>query len=303
MVLPFNEYESEDLFILGDSDVPVFLHRVGTEQWVLIDAGTQVRCEKVWSDLTKKVEDLSNISHWFITHSHYDHCGLLPLILPRLQNVKIVTSERAASAWKKEKNVALIEKINKLLDVNDSVNRWPEYLPYPDMTAHLVKDGDVFELNQHCSVNVFSTEGHSQDQVAYEFTNSGYLFVADALGELTKEGKWNPLIFDDAKDYLLSLEKLKKSKAKWIFTGHNYAIERKNEIEKCIRTTRDFIYKTFTETLDGNSLESLARHYTDIWSSESSSFMPDGLHLKSMERLLSCVTKYRKEEYDKLTSV
>ncbi len=300
MVVPFGEFKSDDLHFLGGGDVPVFLHRVGPDEWVLIDAGIQARCKEVWSDLRRKVKKLSNIRYWFITHSHYDHCGLLPFLLPRLRKTKVIASKKTAMAWKEDKCIAVIERLNELLGIQEEVYSEFEYLPFSDINVHTVEDGDLFAVNSTCTVNVIATPGHCRDQVAFEFNSSGYLFVADALGELTKEGEWNPLIFDDAKDYLLTLLKLSSTKSKWIMTGHNYAVENKHQIEKIFTSTRNFVYEILDKNTVRDNSAYLAKSYSDLWFGESSSFMPDGLHLKSMHRLMDCIKKYKKIEYEEL---
>lgn len=66
-------------------------------------------------DLCRWVADPSQVHYWLITHKHYDHCGLLPYLCPRLPNVQVLASERTCQAWKSESAVRVVERLNRQL--------------------------------------------------------------------------------------------------------------------------------------------------------------------------------------------
>lgn len=105
----------DDLCLLGDVQVPVFLLRLGEASWALVEGGISRDAELVWADLCRWVADPSQVHYWLITHKHYDHCGLLPYLCPRLPNVQVLASERTCQAWKSESAVRVVERLNRQL--------------------------------------------------------------------------------------------------------------------------------------------------------------------------------------------
>lgn len=199
----------DDLCLLGDVQVPVFLLRLGEASWALVEGGISRDAELVWADLCRWVADPSQVHYWLITHKHYDHCGLLPYLCPRLPNVQVLASERTCQAWKSESAVRVVERLNRQL--LRAEQRLPEACARDALPVRAVADGEWLELGPRHRLQVIEAHGHSDDHVVFYDVRRRRLFCGDALGEFDEaEGVWRPLVFDDMEAYLESLERLQR---------------------------------------------------------------------------------------------
>lgn len=199
----------DDLCLLGDVQVPVFLLRLGEASWALVEGGISRDAELVWADLCRWVADPSQVHYWLITHKHYDHCGLLPYLCPRLPNVQVLASERTCQAWKSESAVRVVERLNRQL--LRAEQRLPEACAWDALPVRAVADGEWLELGPRHRLQVIEAHGHSDDHVVFYDVRRRRLFCGDALGEFDEaEGVWRPLVFDDMEAYLESLERLQR---------------------------------------------------------------------------------------------
>ena len=186
----------DDLCLLGDVQVPVFLLRLGEASWALVEGGISRDAELVWADLCRWVADPSQVHYWLITHKHYDHCGLLPYLCPRLPNVQVLASERTCQAWKSESAVRVVERLNRQL--LRAEQRLPEACAWDALPVRAVADGEWLELGPRHRLQVIEAHGHSDDHVVFYDVRRRRLFCGDALGEFDEaEGVWRPLVFDE----------------------------------------------------------------------------------------------------------
>ncbi len=171
----------DDLCLLGDVQVPVFLLRLGEASWALVEGGISRDAELVWADLCRWVADPSQVHYWLITHKHYDHCGLLPYLCPRLPNVQVLASERTCQAWKSESAVRVVERLNRQL--LRAEQRLPEACAWDALPVRAVADGEWLELGPRHRLQVIEAHGHSDDHVVFYDVRRRRLFCGDALGE------------------------------------------------------------------------------------------------------------------------
>ncbi len=146
----------------------------------------------VWADLCRWVADPSQVHYWLITHKHYDHCGLLPYLCPRLPNVQVLASERTCQAWKSESAVRVVERLNRQL--LRAEQRLPEACAWDALPVRAVADGEWLELGPRHRLQVIEAHGHSDDHVVFYDVRRRRLFCGDALGEFDEAegcgGRW-----------------------------------------------------------------------------------------------------------------
>lgn len=177
--------------------------------WALVEGGISRDAELVWADLCRWVADPSQVHYWLITHKHYDHCGLLPYLCPRLPNAQVLASERTCQAWKSESAVRVVERLNRQL--LRAEQRLPEACAWDALPVRAVADGEWLEAGPRHRLQVIEAHGHSDDHVVFYDVRRRRLFCGDALGEFDEaEGVWRPLVFDDMEAYLESLERLQR---------------------------------------------------------------------------------------------
>nr|7R3E_A Chain A, 2-aminobenzoylacetyl-CoA thioesterase,Regulatory protein RhlR [Pseudomonas aeruginosa PAO1]7R3E_B Chain B, 2-aminobenzoylacetyl-CoA thioesterase,Regulatory protein RhlR [Pseudomonas aeruginosa PAO1] len=284
----------DDLCLLGDVQVPVFLLRLGEASWALVEGGISRDAELVWADLCRWVADPSQVHYWLITHKHYDHCGLLPYLCPRLPNVQVLASERTCQAWKSESAVRVVERLNRQL--LRAEQRLPEACAWDALPVRAVADGEWLELGPRHRLQVIEAHGHSDDHVVFYDVRRRRLFCGDALGEFDEaEGVWRPLVFDDMEAYLESLERLQRLPTLLqLIPGHGGLLRGRlaadgaeSAYTECLRLCRRLLWRQSM----GESLDELSEELHRAWGGQSVDFLPGELHLGSMRRMLEILSR------------
>ncbi|QNA87323.1 MBL fold metallo-hydrolase [Massilia sp. Dwa41.01b] len=77
-----------------------------------MEGGVSAAAPIVWEQLLAIVGDPAHVRHWLVTHMHYDHCALLPWLVPRLPRVRILASSASAAGWGSPRAQAFIDSMN-----------------------------------------------------------------------------------------------------------------------------------------------------------------------------------------------
>ncbi|WP_165828267.1 MBL fold metallo-hydrolase [Chryseobacterium phosphatilyticum] len=206
----------DHLIILGTLTNPVYLIK-GKDEYILVESGVTRDAPTILSQLKEHVSDLSLIKHWFITHSHYDHCGTIESLYPYFRNVQLYASEYAVSNFRNEKYVKKIRQLNALISDQEITGFPADLQQIPFIT---VKDNDIIETDSGIW-QILYTPGHSQCSVSLYHKESDTLFVSDALGEIIGHEKWFPLAFDHVEKFVESINRLNTLHPQTIALGHN----------------------------------------------------------------------------------
>ncbi len=276
----------DDLYLLGDAAVPVFLLHTGPSSWALIEGGISASAGAVWEQLLAIVGDPAHVTHWLITHKHYDHCALLPYLAPRLPNVAIIASADTARAWRSEKTQAVIASLNA------RVGAAPEGFapaPWESLAVTLAAPGEQLVLGPFHSLLVVAAPGHANDQILFYDAQRCRLFASDALGELDDaEGVWRPLVFDDYALYLRTLENLQSLNVRQLIPGHGGMLTgavAANGAADALRECRRLQQRIRWRLDGGADLDLLSHDLHRAWAPQSENFVPADLHLASMRRM------------------
>lgn len=282
-----------DLIMLGSVDVPLYLIDLGGRRWAIIDAGISKDFDIIWDQIQQWVQSPEDITSWFVTHKHYDHCGLLSYICPLLPNVNVVVSKKTMASWQSEKSRNVVEMLNKKIGFN---KKNIAFTPLHKLTLISVSHGDEYILSDSHKLQIIETPGHASDHIAFYDEQRQRLFAGDALGELNDQTlEWNPLMFDNVSQYLESLHNLSLLPVKQILLGHGGMItgEKINrEIERIKQQTIRFIYDIEKSLNESADKEKLASTLTKKWGQQSQRFVPHALHLNSMRYMLSEIEQY-----------
>lgn len=284
------------LYNIGSFDNPIYLY--GTfENWFLIEGGVSAQYWQVKKRLLELVPNLSHIKFWFILHTHYDHCGLLPYLYHDLPEVQIFASKKAQLNFQKEKSIQVIDNLNiNLLKIKgkfDLINKLKKTL-LEDIPINKLDNGDFIQCGNEINFLVIETPGHSDCSISLFEQNTGQLFVSDALGEYISPKEWFPLAFYNIKDYLDSIEKLKSNKPKSIALGHSDFITGKIAIDSfqfSIESTNRLIDKV-KKQLQTQSEKIICQELHKKYAYNSASFVPEKLHYLSMKRLVTLIKDY-----------
>ena len=102
------------LAIVGSAEVPLYVI-VNDEAATLVEGGLSGMTELVWRQLQDLLKDYGGIRHlryWLITHSHYDHCGLLGTLNARMPWLHVVGSPGTFDALQSPFTCRTIRKLD-----------------------------------------------------------------------------------------------------------------------------------------------------------------------------------------------
>jgi len=161
------------------------------DQDILIDAGTGV------GDLN--MDEMMNIRHIFVTHSHLDHIACIPLLVDTLFD----RTEQPITIHAQQATIDALQKhiFNNVI--------WPDFskLPNPEnpvMLFEVMKPGEVVSINDRhlkmISVNhIVPGVGYCVENATGVFAFSGDTTTNDSLWEnLNKQDKLDILIVETA---------------------------------------------------------------------------------------------------------
>lgn len=290
------------LAVLGSWDLPIYLVR-GEDGVVLVDAGAAGLAPRVLSQLDRCLEDRRELSDWVITHSHFDHCGVLGYLLPLFPRVRVHVSAATAATFRNERAHDAIRAANALT----LAGLWPDWHPahrlergrveLRDVDFHILEEGDALEVGRDLRFRVLATPGHARCQMALFEESDGRAFVADALGECTGPGSWCPLLFGGVEDYSASIAKVAGLEARELCLGHNARLSGKAAVAapaEALEAVERFASEaaSLLESAGGDP-ETAALALSDRYSKTSAGFLPRELHVRSMRRMIEILAPDR----------
>lgn len=269
--------------ILGTPSNPVYLIK-GDDEYALVEGGLTRDVAIVISQLKEHVSDLSLVKHWFITHSHYDHCGAVESIYPYLENVTLYASEDAVKNFRNEKYVKKIRQLNAIIFDKDIIEFPSDLQQIPFV---VIKDNEPVETSIG-TWEIIYTPGHSSCSTSLYHKESNILFVSDSLGEIIEEKKWFPLAFDHVGKFIDSINKLSSLKPDVIALGHNGVLTDSDAEMAVVHSLRgyDEFVKFISDLKNKLSLEQLVDMVSKKYKTMDHSFIPDNVYRKSIEVLL-----------------
>ncbi|WP_183147926.1 MBL fold metallo-hydrolase [Chryseobacterium nematophagum] len=273
-----------NLIILGTPSNPIYLIK-GQNEYALVEGGLTRDATMVLSQIEEHVSDLGLVKYWFITHSHYDHCGTIEFLYPYLKNVKLYASENAVRNFQNEKYVKKIRQLNTLISDKSTMEFLIDLHQIP---FAIIKDNEQIETDVG-TWTVLSTPGHSSCSVSFYHKENDILFVSDSLGEIIGEEKWFPLAFDHVGRFIESINKLRLLKPNIIALGHNGVLtgfDARLAPTYSLQGYQDFV-KLIAHLKNTISSEQLVDLISKKYKVMDHSFIPDELYRKSIEILLS----------------
>ncbi|WP_407330677.1 MBL fold metallo-hydrolase [Enterovibrio sp. 27052020O] len=283
---------ASDLYLVGNDDVPVYLMKVGQQSWALVEGGITRHSDEVWLGVTEIV-DPADIHWWLITHSHFDHCGVLAALYARLPNVKVVASRATAEHWQSESANAVIRRLNQELHAQSI-----DVTKLSEIPIEVVNSPDRIVLGTQCRMDIIATPGHAPDQIAYYDPDKKRLFCGDALGELHVESmNWRPLMFDDVGEYLSSVSRLSCLDVEQLIPGHGGVVmgsEVRTFIESSNLAANLLITRYRRLVANEGDPDALASALTNDWAPNSATYISSFLHTRSMKVMFSAIQRYLK---------
>lgn len=275
---------NNDLYMLGTKENPLYLLKTG-EEWLMVEGGMLRDAALVLSQLKTIIPDPSLIRHWFITHSHFDHCGLLTTLLP---DANIYASAAAIKNFRMEKYRAFVYRLQQsFISGNTSEQPANPYDALATKTFICVEEGDVLTIGEH-TFSVLATPGHSDCSLSL-YSDHQYLFAADALGELMEPDDWFPLPFQSPPQYLQTIERLQQLPVSLLAAGHHGLltdVHAQQAAGHSLQTTHRYI-QYFGKLFHQHGLQEASRIVTEKYGHYSSAFFSARMHQAGVQKVIT----------------
>lgn len=187
---------------------------------ILVDTGKS----EAYTRLIKRLKELgiSEISHLFLTHTHFDHCQSAHKLKNKFA-CKIIASEKAvkfAAAGYTQIPEGSLPALKTLSRLGQKIGKQRfGYTPFHiDMPIK-----EKTQLTAH--IYIIETPGHSIDSITIVVDNEIAL-VGDNLLGMFKNSVYPPFVDDEAQ-MINSWNLLLESKCCWFLPGHRKPIHRK----------------------------------------------------------------------------
>lgn len=211
------------LLYLGSKKICMYLLK--GEAYALLGGGVPWVVPQLEAQLDEHRIDRQRIRYLVISHAHHDHCGAVPYLLRKYPHLKTISSPYAAYLLDKPKVVDTIRVVtHKTLDARRHPREFKGIsLNYDTLSVdRVVEDGERLDLGGNISLEFIHTPGHSPCSLSTYVPQIQALFPADALP--FPEDDKRPLTVTanhDYRDYIQSLEKLKRLVIQWVGYEHN----------------------------------------------------------------------------------
>jgi glyoxylase-like metal-dependent hydrolase (beta-lactamase superfamily II) len=242
MILESRGKIADGLYAIGTPALPAFLRTGKTPS--LFDAGMTFMGPAYVKDLQAALGDAGRLQYLLITHSHFDHCGSAPYLKRKIPALKIGASSRAADVWRRANAVQLIQNLSRAAEENSAAAIGGENVLFDGLAADLIlEDGMEVDLGGGDRVQVVSTPGHTRDAVSFYLPGIKTLICGEAVATLNRDGSVRPQFLASDRDYLESLEKLRRLDIDILIMAHLNILkgdEVPGHLTRSIRATRDF---------------------------------------------------------------
>lgn len=283
---------ADDLWLLGRADVPVYLLRIDEARYALVEGGLSTDAETIWTQILQFARP-EQIHYWVVTHKHYDHCGALASLMPRLPNASLIVSRMTFEAWQSRACRRFIANANGAL-CNGNESAALGCLNLDKLPARCVHPGQEVYLGSQCTLTALAAPGHSDDSTAWYDSARQRLFAGDAAGEYDPHNRqWRPLIFSDVLDYLTTLESWLNLPVKQLIPGHGGCLISQEKGNIILAILEDCL--AFIDSHKDTRADQRAQRATDLhkrWRKFSERFVQPDIHLASMDVMLAKIAGY-----------
>jgi glyoxylase-like metal-dependent hydrolase (beta-lactamase superfamily II) len=180
---------------------------------MLVEGGMSYIVPTLLRQIEEKGIDARKITRFLILHSHFDHCGAVPIVKREFPWMQTVASHRTAELYRKEKVINFVRERNmdmiKLCKMEDKVQEYG--LDFDNIEVDVaVGEGDIIDLGDGVTSEIVEMPGHSTCSIAAYTLPDRALFASDAGGIPNHENVIHPAGNEDFILYQRSMEKVGK---------------------------------------------------------------------------------------------
>ena len=296
MILKNSGAITPDLHVLGLIDLPAFV--LNAAQPAVIDAGMTFMGKRYIEEM-QGVLNGCGPAYFFLTHTHYDHCGAVPILKAAYPDMAVCCSEAGEEVLKRPRAIQTIRELNRSAaeyfeNLGEAVLDSSDFEPFA--VNRTLADGEKISLRADLSLMAISTPGHTRDSMCFYVPERKILFTGEALGIMTDDGYIFSEWLSDYNDYLNSMKKLQALDVEILCLGHGHVLTGRDAVEYIPKSIeyckyfRQLIEDTLRET--GGDVEETkrrikAREYDPLPGAKQ----PDFAYLLNLEAKIRAIQK------------
>lgn len=225
---------ADHLYRLGDAVHPCYLV-TGSDKSVLIDSGPTFMAPTYRRQIRQGAGDRSAPDWLLLTHFHYDHVGGAPYLLRHFPAMQIAGSSKLGRLLTKSKIADRIIELNRSLAKAHlpEVDFMPADFDYQALTLdRKLTDGDRIDLGGGVTIEAMAAPGHTVDNLIFYLPHIDAVVTAEAVGIIPGDEFWvAPQFLSSYRDYLGTIERIRRRRPKIIALGHHRVV-REKEIDR-----------------------------------------------------------------------
>ena len=152
---------------------------------VLVETGSQSSVPALLKALDDLGVDANSLAGVAVTHIHLDHAGGVGDVARAFPNATVYVHEKGA------RHLVDPERL-----VNSAAQVYGELLdtlygrldPTPSERVHVLEDGEQIQVSSNRSLTTVDSPGHAKHHLALHDSDSGIIFVGDAVGVRLPDG-------------------------------------------------------------------------------------------------------------------
>lgn len=277
-------------------DVPVFLF-TGRNP-AIFDAG--FTCLGAWyADQILTILNGRGPDFCFITHSHFDHLGGVPVLQKRFVDMQIYAHEKVGAILQKDSAIERMRMLNKA--GMDSVASYgvESISSEPFAAFHLdrcLAPGDEVRIADDLTVRAYYTPGHTRDCLSYYIPEKKTLIASEALGIPDYTGYVVTDFLVDYDLYLDSMRRLGELDIDVLCFGHSYVYSGEDaatHIPRAVKYAEAFydLVKTCLDEEAGDLERVIQRVKAVEYDCKTGSKQPEPAYLLNLQARIAAVQR------------
>jgi len=269
---------------------------IGDDRAALFDCGMMFCAEETVRRAQEALQGRP-LDDLFITHTHYDHIGALPVFRREWPGLRLLTSDIGAAVLLKDTPRRVIRELSQTAAQRYGGALPDETFPYNGDAFHadkVIKEGDVIPLGG-VSVEVLETPGHTRDCLSYFLREIGVLVLSETPGVLLPDGVLYPSFLTGFGDTLRSIEKCDRVAYDRLSLPHRGLVSPDETVDFFDRARavnvgcREFILEILGDQRPQEEMLALFRH--KYFSDTLAQWQPEEAFMANAKAMFACVAR------------